>query len=86
MSFVNIKLQQNKLNIFKLKYLSLKLFYLILRIIFELTLDIFYKKLKVTKILLKKNLKIRSSYKTYLLILIVIFMLNLVKTNIFLDK
>lgn len=83
---MNIKLKLNKLEMLKIKYKILNFFQLILRIISKLILNIIYKSLKIVKIFLKKDLKLKSNNKNLLFIFMVIFLLNLINTNTFIKK
>ena len=59
---------------------------LILRIIFKFILNTIYKNLKVTKIFLKKDFKLGPSFKDYFFAIVIIFILNLVKTDLFMEN
>lgn len=74
------------MKIFKLKYLILKFFYSILKILSKLTLDIIYKDFRVMKIILKKYFKVISSYKNYLLILIIVFIFSQLEADTIIKK
>lgn len=55
---------------------------MILKILSKLTFNIICKNFRIIKIFLKKYLIFKLSYKSYLLILIIIFILSLLKTDI----
>ena len=65
-SFFFIKVLEQKLEIFKVKHLVLSLLELELRILLNSTLSHVNKNSRITKIFLKKNLKLGSKQEFYL--------------------
>lgn len=74
------------LKIVKIKYPIMDFFLFILKIISKLFLNTIYKSLKVIKIFLKKDFKLKLSYEKYLLTFMIILMLSLRETYIFIKE
>lgn len=74
------------LKIVKIKYPIMDFFLFILKIISKLFLNTIYKSLKVIKIFLKKDFKLKLSYEKYLLTFMIILMLSLRETYIFIEE
>lgn len=61
--------------------LVLGFFHLILRVFLDFTLDVIYKRLRVIKIFMEKDLEFRSRYENYSFALMTTLILGLVKAE-----
>lgn len=59
---------------------------LILKVMFEFTLDIIYKSSRIAKVFLQKSLKLNSGYKNYFFTLMVVLILSPLVANHLLKK